>query len=214
MAVGPDMAVPRKVLAAVGHAGAQQTVHQALGQHRDDARIAVEGAVADHAAAAEIEIEHRRETQVDAAGAQLGAEHMADCGCRIGGIECVDHPALAEHAHRRQVREAVAAEALHPATLVVDAHQHVRPLGLDLCDELGELAPVLPVAREQDQPAGQRVAQATPVIGGQRPCRRRRARAVNGSIRRQACAWPWDQSRFRNNGFRRSRSWWRYRFRR
>ena len=49
----------------------------------DDARIAVEGAVADHAAAAVVEVEHRREAEVDAAGAQLGAEHVAGRARRL-----------------------------------------------------------------------------------------------------------------------------------
>ena len=66
------------------HAGLQQAVHQALGEHRDDARVAVEGAVADHAAAAVVEVEHRREAEVDAAGAQLGAEHVAGGGGGLG----------------------------------------------------------------------------------------------------------------------------------
>jgi hypothetical protein len=66
------------MLAAVGHAGLQQAVHQALGQQRHHARVAVEGAVADHARRA-----HGRDRapgvklKVHAAGAQLAAQHEA-----------------------------------------------------------------------------------------------------------------------------------------
>ena len=165
--------MPREVLAAVAHAGFEQAVHQALGERGDDARVAMEGAVADHAAAAVVEVEHRREAEVDAAGAQLAREHMAGGG---GGLEgahragarsaaAVVHPHLAEHAHRRQLGEAVAAEALHPAAFVIDAHQHVGPQRLDLGDQLGQLPPVAPVAGEQDHPAGERMLQAAAVIG-------------------------------------------------
>ena len=103
-----------------------------LRQQRDDARVAVEGAVADHAAAAVVEVEHRREAEVDAAGAQLGAEHVAGGGggsiARMAPVPraaAVVHPHLAERAHRRQVREAVGAKALHAAAFVVDADQQV-----------------------------------------------------------------------------------------
>ena len=157
-----------KVLAAMRHAGLQQAVHQALGEHRDDAGIAVERAVADHAAGTEIEIEHRREAEVDAAGAQLGGQHEAAGGGRVGGTQRVGHPLLAEHAHRRQVGETVGAKALHAAAFVVDADQQVWPQRLDLGGEFGELVTVQPVAREQDQPASERMPQTTPVVGVQR----------------------------------------------
>ena len=64
--------------------------------------------------------------------------------------------------------EAVGAEALHAAAFVVDADQQVGPQRLDLGDELGQLAPVLPVAREQDQAAGERVREAAAVVGVER----------------------------------------------
>ena len=134
----------------------------------DDTRVAVEGAVADDAAGAVVEVEHRREAEVDAAGAQFGAEHVAGGGGGVGGAQRVVHPQFAQGAHRRQVREAVGAEALHAAAFVVDADQHVGAHVLDGGGELGELAPVLPVAREQDQAAGERVLQAAAVGRRQR----------------------------------------------
>ena len=47
---------------------------------------------------------------------------------------------------------------------MIDADQHVGPQRFDLGVQLGELAPVLPIAREEDQPAGKRMAQAAPVV--------------------------------------------------
>ena len=93
----------------------------------------MERAVADHAAFAVVEIEHGREAEVDAAGAQLGGEHVAGGTRRLerahrAGAAAgagVVHPHLAERAHRRQLGEAVAAKALDAAALVVDADQQV-----------------------------------------------------------------------------------------
>jgi hypothetical protein len=55
-----------------------------------DHGIAVEGAVADDAAGAPVEVEHRREGQIDAAGAQLGGQHVTDAprAGRAAGIAC------------------------------------------------------------------------------------------------------------------------------
>ena len=133
----------------------------------------MEGAVADDAAAAVVEVEHRREAEVDAAGAQLGAEHVAGGARRLEGAHgagaaagvAVVHPHLAERAHRRQRREAVAAKALDAAAFVVDADEQVGADRLDLGGELGELAAVAPVAREQDEAAGQRMGEAAPIVG-------------------------------------------------
>ena len=185
VAVGLDEAVPGEVLAAVGHAGQQQAVHQALGQQRDDARVAVEGAVADHAAAAVVEVEHRREAEVDAAGAQLGAEHVAGGGGGIGGGQrrrCI-HSSPSARIGGRWVKPSVRKRCTRPpswSTQISRSGAH----RLDLGGQLGELAAVDPVAREQDQAAGQRVLQAAAVVGGQRRCRRCRGR--RGRVR--SCA--------------------------
>ena len=133
----------------------------------------MEGAIADHAAGTVVEVEHRREAEVDAAGAQLGAEDVAGGARRFHGAHragaaaavAVVHPHLAEHAHRRQRREAVAAEALDAATLVVDADEQVGADRLDLGDQLGELQAVAPVASEQDDPAGERMGEAAAIVG-------------------------------------------------
>ena len=70
----------------------------------------MEGAVADHAARAVVEVEDRREAEVDAARAQLGAENVAESARRLerahraraaAGAGVV-HPDLAQGAHRRR----------------------------------------------------------------------------------------------------------------
>ena len=133
----------------------------------------MEGAVADHAAGAVVEVEHRREAEVDAAGAQLGGEDVAG---RARGLEgahgagaaaagAVVHPHLAEHAHRRQRGEAVAAEALDATAFVVDADEQVGADRLHLGDQLGQLDAVAPVAREQDDAARERMGEAAPIVG-------------------------------------------------
>jgi hypothetical protein len=75
---------------------------------------------------------------------------------------------LAQLAHGRQRCETVAAETLHATAFVVDADQQVVAQRLHGGGQFGQLPPVLPVAREQDQPAGQRVGQSAAVVGGQR----------------------------------------------
>jgi hypothetical protein len=140
-------------------------VHEALRQQADDAWIAVQGTTADHGRGTVIEIEHRREGEIDAAGAQLTGQHIA-AGPRRG--ECAQrvlHPQLSQHAHGGQVREAVAGEALHATALVVDGNQHIGADRLDLGRQRGELGAALEVAREQDQATGQRVLEAMAVVG-------------------------------------------------
>ena len=70
-------------------------------------------AVADHAAAAVVEVEHRREAEVDAVRAELGADDVGGGARRLFRQVPVAVPQPAELAHRRDAAEAVA-EALHP----------------------------------------------------------------------------------------------------
>ena len=134
----------------------------------------MESTVADHAAFAPVEVQHGREREVDAAGAQFAAQHIAGGRRRIHGIQRtaafallgalpVIHPHAAEGAHGRQVGEAVAAKALHAPAFVVHADQQVFAHRLDLGRERQQLGTVLPVAREQYHAADQRVREALAV---------------------------------------------------
>ena len=49
--------------------------------------LSMEGAVADHAALAPVEVQHRREREIDAAGAQLAAQHIARRSGCVGGAQ-------------------------------------------------------------------------------------------------------------------------------
>jgi hypothetical protein len=154
-----------KVLAAIAHAGQQHAVHDALGQQRHHARVAVKAAVADDAAGAVVQVEHRGKAEVDAAGAQLAGQHEAGAARHLRRPHRIAHPQLAQRAHGRQAGEAVAAKALHPSALVVDADEHIGPQRLDLAVERAHLRAVLPVAAEMDHAAHQRVGQAAAVDG-------------------------------------------------
>ena len=64
--VGRDMAVARVVLAARGHAGGRESPAQRRREVRHRVRIAVEGAIADDGTCAVVEVQYRREREVDA----------------------------------------------------------------------------------------------------------------------------------------------------
>ena len=121
--VGLNPAVAREMLAAAGHAGVAHAFDQRAGQCRHGLRICVEGAIADHAAASPVEVEHRREGKIDAECAQFRRQQVADVACADSAAarrRLV--PPVAEVAHGRQQREAIAA-ALHAAPFVVDGDQ-------------------------------------------------------------------------------------------
>ncbi len=99
-----DETVPRKMLAAVAHAGQREAVVEALGKQRHHARIAVKRAIADHLRLPVVQIEHRREAHVDAARAQLGGEDVADRGRDLGGVQNVAVPQRAELAPSPEAR--------------------------------------------------------------------------------------------------------------
>ena len=179
--IGPHKAVPREMLAAVGHARLQQTMRQALGQHRHHARVGMEGTVTDHTAATPVQVQHGCEGKIDAASPQLTGQHIARrCG-RIGGRHgpaaragfAVLHPQCAQGAHGWQLGETVGAKALHAAALVVHADEQVLAHGLDRAGELQQLRTVAPVAGEQDDAPGERVRKAPAVV-----CTELRARHV------------------------------------
>ena len=173
------MTVAGKVFAAVAHARLQQPVHHALGQRGHHARVAVEAAVANHGAFAVVQIQHRREAEVHAAGAQLAAQHITGRRGRIHGVHgtaafaalftlAVIHPHLAQGTHGGNVGETIGFEPLHAPAFVVHANQQVFLDRLDVRAQLHQLRAVFPVAGEQNNAAHQRVGQARAVGIGQR----------------------------------------------
>lgn len=155
------------MLAAVGHARERQPVVQALREQRDDARVAMERAIADHLRMPVVEIEHGREAHVDPAGAQLGGQDVADRGGDLGREQHVAIPQIAEPAHRRQHREAVGAEPLDAAAFVIDRDQDVLAHRADRVGQRAQLRAVFEMPREQDHAAGVRMRKAPRIVARQ-----------------------------------------------
>jgi len=88
MRVGTHEAMAGKCLptAAMPPASGQ---HQAMRKNGDSLRITVEGAIADHPAVFKIDVQHRREAEVHAAGAQLRRQHPTGLVCQgLGTFGC------------------------------------------------------------------------------------------------------------------------------
>ena len=152
--VGGDESVSRKVLAHRRHpAGRAGRRMKRSREMRDGIGIAMQRAIADDRALAVVEIEDRREAEIDARGAKLGGDRPAQArgfARRAGDIAV---PPLAQRAHRRYRREAVA-KALHPSAFVIDGDQQRRLA--QRADRGGQPASWrgrLEIAREQDDAA-------------------------------------------------------------
>ena len=123
--VGGDESVPRKVLADCRHAGRTQAAMQCRRQMRDGVRIAVKRAIADDRARTVIDVEHGREAEIDPVRGELARERTPEprrLARRAGNIAV---PHLAQRAHRRNRREAVA-KALHAPAFVIDGDERRR----------------------------------------------------------------------------------------
>ena len=180
MRIGLDKAVARKMFAAAAHAALQQAMGQALGQQADHARVTRKSAVANHAAGAVVQVQHRRKAEVHAAGPQLRAQHIAAGARRAHRIQrtglapCLGcgQPHVAQGAHGRHVGKTIGFEALHAPAFVVHTNQQIWAQAFDAFAQGAELRAAFPVAAKQNQAAHQRVAQAFAVY-------RRQALACN-----------------------------------
>src|SRR3979411_2976562 len=103
-----------------------------------------------------IEVEHRREAEVDALCGKLRCDELPAALCRIDRAGSVAIPTLTECAHRRQFAKSVA-ESLDTAALVIDRDQQRRVTqGVNRVGEEIELPGRFIVAREQDNAAHER----------------------------------------------------------
>ncbi|MCY1355870.1 hypothetical protein D9M69_423070 [compost metagenome] len=159
--VGLGPAVAREVLAGRRHAGGVHAADEGAGQRRGPLGVTLEGAAADHGAALVVEVENRREAEVEPDRQHLGRHQPAALLGQPLGIGVVG-----QGAHRRQAHEALA-QTLHPSAFLVDGEQQVRAHGTDRRGQLAYLARVLDIAGEQDQTADLRLAENLPVFGGQ-----------------------------------------------
>src|SRR5207244_9124281 len=120
---------------------------------------------ADDRAHAEIEIQHRREAEIDAAiGEFIGDQPTPLLGLRKR-IVAVHVIRFTQLAHRRNAREAVA-KALHASTLVVDSDQKRRRAHrTDVTREARQLGPRNVIACKENCAADERMREPI-TIGG------------------------------------------------
>ena len=119
--VGGGEAVPGKMLAHGSHPGFLQSQDQLGSKSAHRGGVEVQRPVADHAAAAVVEVEHRGEAEIHAMRAELRADHVAGRLRRLPALLAVAVPQAPELAHRRDRGKAFA-EALHAPALVVDTN--------------------------------------------------------------------------------------------
>ena len=125
----------------------------------------MKGTIADRAAHTVVEIQHRREAQIDTMREQLRGEDVAGRTCRIERCEMIVIPHLPQRAHCRQAGEAIGAKPLHTSTFMIDRnHKRGVPQTMDFGRECSELFRSGEVACEQDDPADQRIAQALALV--------------------------------------------------
>ena len=166
-----DKAMPRKMLAATGHTGLQQAMHQAFGQQGDHPGVARKRPVAYDAALAKAKVQHRCEAEVHSARPELRGQHEATGGGRSSGGHRVMHPLLTQLLHGRHMGKAIRFKTLNTPAFVVHANEQVLPDFFDLPTQLGELGAILPVAGKQNHAAHQRVLESVAVGAGERGAR-------------------------------------------
>src|SRR6266513_473417 len=145
MGIEGRKAVTRKVLADRRHARGRESLHDAG---------------AEGCAGAVIEIEHRREAEIDAVRGKLRGDDVGGAARRLARRAALAVPPPTELAHRRDRGEAVAKPLYAPA-FVVDADRQRRlAQPLDVLGERAQLLRIFVIARKQDHGADRRMPQA------------------------------------------------------
>ena len=156
VAVDRGVAVPGEVLAAGEDVVLLQALEERDGVAHHGAGIAAEGAVADdRVRRVGVDVEDRREIEVESDGAEL---HGDGGGGAADEIEIVEQ---AELAHRRQ-REEGRGHARDAAALLIDADERGQIGGSRRADRLAEArrgGDVREVAAKEDRPAAAPFAQ-------------------------------------------------------
>ena len=166
MGVFRHRTVAGEVLERGGHAGLVHAFDVGAGEGGHDLRIVGEGAVADGEVAA-AEVDHRREAEVHAGGADLaGHQPGVLAGQRQGGVGIVAVQRV-EALQRRQ-RAVAVAEALHAPAFLVDADELRARRGFaDGLRQLGHLRARGEVAGEQDHAGAGVVLQPVALLRGE-----------------------------------------------
>src|SRR4051812_20846776 len=119
------------MLAYGPHAGRMQAPYKGRTERADRFGRGMERAIANYRAGAVVEVENRRETEIDAMRRELGADCMTStlgCSHRRRAITI---PEFAKTPHGRNGRESVP-EPLDPAAFMVDANEQFgRAQGAD-----------------------------------------------------------------------------------
>ncbi|APC20792.1 hypothetical protein BME99_10230 [Pseudomonas protegens] len=161
MGVGLGPAVPGKVLAGSGHAGAVHTADKRTGEQRRLFGVALESPAAHHRAALVIKVQYRGEAQVQPHRQHLGGHDPATLLGQVLGIRIVG-----QSTHGRQAHKALA-QTLHPTALLVHGQQQVRANRPNRRAQLPHLARMFDIAGKDDQPTDLRLAQELAIFGRQ-----------------------------------------------
>ena len=123
--IGNDGPMAWKMLGDGGHAGTAQAAREGVGEICDSLGFAVKRAVTNDLADPPVEVDTRSETQIDADSSQLRGNQPAGFSGRLQAGIGVTVVFIADTAHRRHGRKAVA-KTLYTATLVIDRDQQRR----------------------------------------------------------------------------------------
>jgi hypothetical protein len=141
------------------HSPIAQTIQQTSREIANRARLAMKCAVADYGACTVIDVEYGRKGKVNIAAAQLDRHRQTAGPSESTGAGLIAVPQLANAAHRRQVREALA-ESLDSPTLMIHRYQQSRlAQSMNLIAQPAQLRAVAEVRCEQDDPADQGMKQ-------------------------------------------------------
>ena len=142
-------AVAGEMLAGRRHAGLLQPLDIGLTQATHLLRITAQGAVADHLAAPVIQVQYRREADIDTAGEHLGRHQP---GRSRGQLFLLRSSAPGNPAERWQPQH-IPSQALHPPAFLVDSDQHVGAQRTNAADQLAHLGRGFGIAGKQDHAA-------------------------------------------------------------
>src|SRR5256885_1881696 len=166
MGIKRRKAVTRKVLADRRHARGRESLHDAGAERADRVGVEVQRTVADGRAGSVVEVEHRREAEIDAVGGKLRGDDVGGAARRLARRLAVAVPELAELSHRRNRRETFA-KALYSPALVVDAGRQRRlAQAFQVLAQGEQLLRILIVPGKQNPPACRWMPEALAVLVG------------------------------------------------
>ncbi len=148
--------VRRKVLRRDRHAGLLGARGETARERRDGGGLAVQGAIADDLRQTAVEVDARREAQVDADRAQLCCHEPAAGAGRFERQVALLVVQPSQRTKRRQPEKRLT-EPLHSPAFLIDGHEQRRLANcMNVGNELRELRDALEVTREKNHAANER----------------------------------------------------------